>query len=977
MSDYIHLHNHSHYSLLDAACTVDGIVNAAKADNMPAVALTDHGVMFGVLEFVKKCRKAGIKPIIGNEMYMVTKGSRHDRKSSDSHPEGKRHGYNHIVLLVRNETGYRNLLKLTTLAHTEGFYYKPRIDFELLERYHEGLIALTACSGGVVASYLVAEEYDAAKEIAVKLKNIFGGDVYLEIQDHGLEREAIVRTGMKKLAGELGMKLICTNDCHYMKREHAVAHNVLLHIPDVGATENIEVLRYGTDQVYFKTQAEMIGLFKEYPDAIASTLEVADKCTFDLKLGTNYMPEFPIPPEEGGITLDEYLRSLAEKGLPKRYEEVTPGLKERLDYELGVISRMGYSGYFLIVQDFIIAAKKRGIRVGPGRGSAAGSLVAYVLEITDVDPLRYDLLFERFLNPDRVSMPDIDVDFQDDRREEVIQYVREKYGNDSVSQIITFGKLSSRAVLKDVGRVLGVPLGTVESITKHITTRMGKVEPLAFALGIEKDDDKRWDPVPELKWVMESTDEKIRQMIEYSRVLEGLNRNAGMHAAGVVIAPSDTSDFVPLYKTPHTELMTMYNMTDLEEAGLLKMDFLGLITLTVIDQTLSLIRQTRGIDLDISSIPLDDAKTYELYGNGQTVGVFQFESPPMRAYLCKLKPQSIDDLAAMNALYRPGPMEFIDDFIDRKFGRKQITYLHPSMEPILKSTYGIIVFQEQVMQLASEVAGFTLAQSDLMRRAMGKKKLDVMAQQREAFVKGAGNRGISKQIATDIFDMIDKFANYGFNKSHSVAYSLLAYQTSYLKAHYTPEFMAALLTSEMANNDKIAVLIDECRKLGIDILPPDINESVATFSVKGNTIRFGMAAIKNVGAGPVDTIVREREDKGSFKSLFEFCERVDTKAVNKKTVESLVLAGAMDSLHSSRASLLEAVESAISFGQTRREHAQRGQSNLFDELEEEDKTNGVYPQMPDVREWSTSDRLVRERSVLGFYVSGHPMDGWR
>ncbi len=976
MSSFIHLHNHTHYSLLDGACTVDDLVSAAVQNGMSAVALTDHGVMFGAVEFYKKAKKQGIRPIIGNEMYMVTRGSRLDKASSETHPEGKRHGYNHLVLLAKNETGYRNLVKLTTIGHTEGFYYKPRIDFEVLERHSEGLIALTACAGGVVASYLAANDYDAARDVATRLKDIFADDVYLEIQDHGIDRERIVREGMVRLSRELGMKLIATNDSHYVKPEHAVPHNVLLHIADVREAEDIQRLRYETDQVYFKSADEMHRLFRDFPEAITSTLEVADKCAFEMELGTNHMPAFPIPSDSKATSLDDYMRQLAEEGLGTRYKATTSEITDRLEYELGVISRMGYAGYFLIVQDFINAAKRNGIRVGPGRGSAAGSLVAYALGITDVDPLRYDLLFERFLNPDRVSMPDIDVDFQDDRRDEVIQYVREKYGAGSVSQIITFGKLSARAVLKDVGRVLGLPIATVESITKHIPVKMGKVQPLASALGLAEDDDK-WEPVKELSWVRESTDPKIRQLVEYSLVLEGFVRGAGMHAAGVVIAPSDTSDYVPLYKTPSTELMTMYNMSDLEEAGLLKMDFLGLITLTVIDRTLAMMRQTRGIDLDIDAIPLDDEKTYEMFGDAHTVGVFQFESVGMREYLHKLKPRSIDDLAAMNALYRPGPMEFIDDFIDRKHGRKKITYLHAAMEPILASTYGIIVYQEQVMQLASEIAGFTLAQSDLMRRAMGKKKADVMAQQRTAFVEGAGARGISAKIASEIFDMIDSFANYGFNKSHSVAYSLLAYQTAYLKANFTPEFMAAMMTSGMDKTDDVVVLIDECHKLGIDVRPPDVNASHVSFKVTDGTIRFGMAAIRNVGVGAVESIVEARTSGGSFTDIFDFCERVGTRAVNKKTLESLVMAGAFDSLHDNRAALFDVIESAIAWAQQRQQHREAGQSSLFDNIDSGSSSQVAHPPIPERARWTDQITLAHEKSVLGLYISGHPLEIWR
>ncbi|MBN1446518.1 MAG: DNA polymerase III subunit alpha [Bacteroidetes bacterium] len=977
MADFIHLHNHSHYSLLDAASTIDSLIDATVAQNMPAFALTDHGVMFGAVEFYKKARQAGIKPIIGNEMYMVTRGSRFDRDASETHPEGKRHGYNHLVLLAKNETGYRNLVKLTTYGHTEGFYYKPRIDWELLRRHHEGLIASTACAGGVVSTYLAVGDYDSARGVAVELRELFGDDVYLEIQNHGLEREAIIREGMQRLSTELGMKLICTNDIHYVNRDHAIAHNVYLHIADVREAEDITRLRYETAEYYYKSEQEMLALFKDYPQAIESTVEVMEKVDFELPLGTLHMPDFPIPPESGAANLDDYLRVLVYEGAERRYRSLSGEIRDRLDFELGVITSMGYSGYFLITQDFINAAKKRGIRVGPGRGSAAGSLVAYSLGITNVDPLRYDLLFERFLNPDRTSMPDIDVDFQDDRREEVISYTREKYGEHSVSQIITYGKLSARAVIKDVGRVLGVPLNIVESITRHIPVRMGKVEPLRYAFGIEKDDSGRWQAPKELDWVRKSTDPKIRQLIEYSIILEGLNRNVGMHAAGVVIAPSDTSDYVPLYKTPNTELMTQFNMGDLEEAGLLKMDFLGLITLSVIDRAVKLVRQTRGIDIDIETIPLDDEKTFDMIGEGHTVGVFQFESSGMREYLSKLKPRSIDDLAAMNALYRPGPMEFIGDFIDRKFGRKEIEYLHPSMEPILKSTYGIIVFQEQVMQLASSIAGFTLAQADIMRRAMGKKKADVMAEQRVAFVKGAEERGISRKVASAIFDMIDKFANYGFNKSHSVAYSILAYQTAWLKANYTPEFVAALMTAEMAKTEKVVMLIDECRKLGIEVLPPDVNESVVDFSVAHDRIRFGLAAIKNVGIGAVEGIVEARNRGDAFTTIFDFTERVTTRAVNKKTMESLVLAGAMDSLESNRAELFSAIESAISHGLQKQQELEIGQSSLFDDITDSVTAASTQPSLPKLEDWSEAVKLAREKSVLGFYVSGHPLEPWR
>jgi DNA polymerase III subunit alpha len=976
MPDYIHLHNHSHYSLLDAACTIDDLVEAAAEAQMPAVALTDHGVMFGAVEFYKKAKSRGIKPIIGNEMYVVTRGSRFDKAVSDTHPDGKRHGYNHLVLLAKNEIGYHNLIKLTTLGHTEGFYYKPRIDFDLLRAHHEGIIALTACAGGVVAAYLANGDYQTAKKVASELKDIFADDVYLEIQDHGLDREAVVREGMALLSRELGIKRICTNDCHYIDRRHAVAHNVFLHIADVREAEDVFRLRYGTDQVYFKSEREMLNLFRDAPDAIECTMEVMEKCNLDLRLGTNHMPDFPIPADVGVDTLDAYMLQLARQGLARRYPQMNAEIEDRLKYESDVITRMGYAGYFLIVQDFINAARTRGIRVGPGRGSAAGSLIAYGLGITDVDPIRYDLLFERFLNPDRVSMPDIDVDFQDDRRDEVIAYVREKYGAESVSQIITFNRLYGRAVIRDVGRVLGLPISTLDSITRLIPVKMGKVAPLKYAFGLDTDATGRWQAVKELDWLQSSDEPKIKQLIEYSVILEGLNRGAGMHAAGVVIAPRDTSDFVPLYKTPTTGLMTQYNMSDLEEAGLLKMDFLGLITLTVIDHAIENIRQTRDVHIDIDAIPLDDEKTYTMIGEGHTIGVFQFESAGMREYLFKLKPKSIDDLAAMNALYRPGPMEFIDDFIDRKFGRKQIEYLHPIMEPILKSTYGVIVFQEQVMQLASTIAGFTLAQADIMRRAMGKKKADVMAQQRESFVAGAVQHGISPRTASEIFDLIDKFANYGFNKSHSVAYSLLAYQTAWLKANFTPEFMAALMTAQMTDTDQLVLLTDECRKLGIDILPPDVNNSGTHFGVTDGRIRFGLAGIKNVGTGAVESIVEARQGFGTFQTIFDFTERVSSRAVNKKTLESLVLAGAMDTLQGNRRQLFEVIESAINYGVTRQQERDAGQSSLFDDVSQH-HAFAAQPILPGVLDWPEEKKLADEKSVLGYYISGHPLESWR
>ena len=966
MPEFVHLHNHSHYSLLDGAATIDDLVNAAVRHNMKALALTDHGVMFGTIEFYKKAKKAGIKPILGSEFYIVTRGSRFDKsEQSGNGRTGKRNVYHHIVLLAKNNTGYNNLVKLCTLGHTEGFYYKPRIDAELLREYSEGVLCLSACAGGVVAAHLVDGNYDQAKEAALVYKEIFDDDFYLEIQNHNYEPEKNVLEGMPRLAKELGLKLIGTNDIHYIERDHAIPHNVLLKIPDANSTnaQDIDVLRYGTDQIYFKSASEMHEVFKEWPEAIESTLEVAGKCNVELDLKTNHMPKFPIPEDAGVDTLDDYFEKLTLEGIRERYDEITPEIEERVRKELDVIKTMGYAGYFLIVYDFIRAAKEMDVLVGPGRGSAAGSIVAYALGITNVDPLKYGLLFERFLNPDRVSMPDIDVDFSDRKREKVIQYVRDKFGEESVSQIITFGTLSSRAVMKDVGRVLGIPLSTVESITKQIPVFQGRVMPVREAV----------NSIPELKWLKTSNDPKIRDLVKISTVLEGMNRNVSTHAAGVVIAPGPVSDYVPLYKTPNTELMTQYNMKDLEDAGMLKMDFLGLRTLTVIEDTLDMIEERHDKELDLDEIPMEDAKTFELFSKGLTVAVFQFESRGMQDYLKKLKPESINDLVAMNALYRPGPMSMIDDFIDRKFGRKEIHYIHPDLEPILKETYGIIVYQEQVMKIASVIAGFTLAAADIMRRAMGKKDKALMAEQKKEFVAGAAQKGTPKRTATEIFDLIDKFASYGFNKSHSVAYSVLAYQTAYLKAHYPAEFMAATMTSEINNTDKIVLFIDECRKLDLNVLPPDVNESDWNFVVSDDGVRFGLAAIKNVGTGAVHEIVRVKNESGPFKNLFDFCTRVDLRTVNKKTIESLVQAGAFDTIEPNRAQMLAAVDRAMTYGQSQKKYELAGQSNLFDMAGSKGETEVQYPALPELEPWGEAEKLSREKTVLGFFVSGHPL----
>lgn len=972
MAEFVHLHNHTHYSLLDGACSVKDLVGAAKANDMRSVALTDHGVLFGAFEFYKTAKAQGVKPIIGCEVYIVSEGRCTDRDSF-TNAEGKRKVYNHLILLAKSEKGYQNLMKLVTKGHTDGFYYKPRIDTYMLEEYREDLVALSACAGGVISPHLIAGDYDSAKRVATRFKDIFDDDFYIEIQDHGLEPEQRVRELAPKLAKEMGLKLVATNDCHYIEQKHAIAHNILLHIKDSGKElPNINNLRYKTDQVYFRSSKEMHKLFKEWPEAIESTLEIESK--IDLTMSKEFkMPKFPIPPETGLETLEDYLEHLTKQGLDKRFPKMTREVEERAEFELNVIKKMGYSGYFLIVQDFIQAARDRGVRVGPGRGSAAGSLVAYALGITNVDPIEYNLLFERFLNPERVSMPDIDIDFSDDKREIAIDYVREKYGRESVAQIITFSTLSARAVLKDVGRVLGVPLGTINELTKNIPVIMGRVTPLSEAVEL-----------PEVKAILSKGDPLVKQLIEHSLVLEGFARSASKHAAGVVIAPGDISNYVPLYKTPQLEdAVTQFNMKDVEEAGLLKMDFLGLRTLSIIDTTLALIEQNHGVTIDIDAIPLDDKKTYELFGRGDTVAVFQFDSPPMQNYMRALKPENMEDLSSMNALYRPGPMDHIPEFIDCKHGRRKVEYLHPKLEPILAETYGVVVVQEQVMRIARDLAGFSLAKADEMRRAMGKKDLAKMEAMKEYFIKGCVENEIPEKTAKELYDRLAKFASYGFNKSHSLAYSFVSYQTAYLKANYTAEFLAANMTHEMSDSDYIVQLTDEAKKYNIKTLPPDVNSSHSHFIANAEGIRFGMAGLRNVGEKAVEELVKERTKNGPFTSLFNFTSRLDTRVVNRRAIESLIESGAFDSCNKDklspaayRSDLFENVERALQYGQQVRDEAESGQNSLFGDPEE--NHTPPEPQMTYAQQrWTENEMLSREKKAIGYYVSGHPLEPFR
>ncbi len=964
---------------------------------MSAIALTDHGVMYGSMEFYKMAKKEGVKPIIGCEVYIVTKGSRFEKggKGEESAMTGfsvdtmlgkdksgkkigklsnRKSNYDHMVLLAKDYKGYQNLVKLCSIGHTEGFYYKPRIDTEILKQYREGLVCLSACAGGVVSSHIVMGNNDAAKEAAEIYKDIFGTeDFYLEIQNHGMEIEENIREHVPKIAKELGLKIIATNDIHYIKYEDHIAHNIYLNIStdlskDKEGKNPEKDLRYGTDQVYFKSAEEMCKLFQDFPEAIQSTLDVADKCNLELPKGVYHMPNFPIPEESGAKTLDEYFRLLSHEGLREKIKNVTQVEIDRLDTELDVITEMKFPGYFLIVADFVNHSKRNGIYVGPGRGSAAGSLVCYALGITNVNPLDYNLLFERFLNPERVSMPDIDIDFQDDRRDEVIEYSRVKYGSNSVSQIATFNKLKTKAVLKDVGRVLSYPFDTINEITKHVPSIFGKIKSLTDC----------YKDIPEFKQYFDQVKER-KKLLDYAIVLENLNKNVSMHASGVVIAPSDISNYVPVAKVPQSEnqFMTQYDMKMLEEAGLIKMDFLGLKELKILQQAVDLIQVRHNILIDLDKLTLDDEKTFEMFANGHTIGIFQFSKPKMREYLAKLKPKDINDLAAMNALYRPGPMDLIPEFIDKKHGRKDVTYLHPDMEQVLDETYGVIVYQEQVMQLVRVIAGYSLAKADIVRRAMGKKDEKLMKEQEEEFIKGAAEKGHNKKVAKEIFKLILKFADYGFNKSHSVAYSVLAYYTAFLKTHYSLEFMTAQLNCRQGDTDEMVLLINECKRMKISLSLPNINECFRAFTINPNVenqILFGLTAIKNVGKTAVDNIIKERTEHGPFESFVDFCSRIDPKVVTKKSFEALIYAGAFDCMELNRKKLYDYYEAAI-HRYSQKKSESKGQSSLFgSEKSKSGVKDVIFTQLSaDYRDWSEREKLSFEKSVLGLYVSAHPL----
>jgi DNA polymerase-3 subunit alpha len=967
LADFVHLHSHTHYSLLDGAGKVGDMVQRAANLGQKALAITDHGNMFGVLEFYKAAEKAGIKPIIGMEAYVAPKARDLKKKV-----EGESNNY-HLVLLAKNEQGFKNLIKLSSIGYTEGKYHKPRIDKEILRELKEGLVASTACMGGEVPWNLRRGFRERAVKAAEWYMETFGDDYYFEIQDHHIPEEKPVYDAVYQLGKEMGIPIIATNDNHYVHKGDDEAHDVLMCLQTGKDRDDPNRMRYGTTELYLKSADEMYAVFKDRPEVLERTLEIEEKIDLKIDFSKTYMPEFKMPESESDSTADEYLTRITYSGAKSRYGELTTEIKDRIDHELSVIKKMGFAGYFLITADFIEAAKKRNIPVGLGRGSAAGSIVAYNIGITGVDPLKYGLLFERFLNPERVSMPDIDIDFCVERRDEVIEYVREKYGRKNVAQIVTFNTMASRAVIRDVSRVLKIPIPEADRIAKLVPIDGSK--PMRLS--------KAFKNVEELREIAESDDVQKKELIKYSQTLEGIARNTSVHAAGVIITPEAVTNYAPLQQTSDGEITTQWTMGWSEEIGLLKMDFLGLRNLTVIQKTEKLISKRLGQNFSISDVPLNDEKTFKLFSEGATVGIFQFESSGMQEYLKKLKPSRIDDLVAMNALYRPGPMKMIENFVDRKFGKEKIEYLHPKLEPILEETYGVIVYQEQVMKISSDLAGFTMAQADSMRRAMGKKKLKEMAKQKKEFIRGCVQNKLNKKDAEEIFELIEKFAEYGFNKSHAVAYAIIAYQTGYLKAHYPAEFLSANLTSEVNNAPKVTALMEECRKLGLKVRPADVNYSEAYFiPIEKNVIAFGMAAIKNVGKNAINAIVKERkENGGAFKSLFEMMQKVDLRLVNKKVLESLAQAGALDSLEGNRAQLFYAVEAAIEFGhnyQSKR-NLNKNQLSLFDHLEDGTNSEALisYPPLPDVPDWPQKDKLKKERELLGYYVSGHPLERYR
>lgn len=963
---FTHLHVHTEYSLLDGSSKIKELVKRVKELGMDSIAITDHGVMYGVIDFYRAAKEVGIKPILGCEIY-VTLGSRFEKETGKSGSK-----YHHLVLLAENDTGYHNLMKIVSRGFTEGFYYKPRVDYEVLEQYHEGIIALSACLAGEVSTWLRKGMFEEAKKSALHLQSVFGkGNFFLEIQDHGIPEQQIVNQQMLRLHQETGIDLVATNDIHYVYEEDATPHDILLCIQTGKKVADEDRMRYEGGQYFVKSEEQMKQLFPYALDAIENTHKISERCNVEIVFGEQKVPKFEVPQ---GYDAFSYLTKLCEDGLKKRYgtKEVQDGvnLKERLQYELTTIKNMGYVDYFLIVWDFIKYAKDHQIAVGPGRGSAAGSIVSYCLEITDIDPIHYQLLFERFLNPERVSMPDIDVDFCFERRQEVIDYVVGKYGKEKVVQIVTFGTMAAKAVIRDVGRVLDIPYAAVDTVAKMIPNELN----MTIDIALDKSKDLR---------EVYQKDEQIKYLIDMSKRLEGLPRHSSMHAAGVVIGQKALDEFVPLAKASDDAIVTQFPMTTIEQLGLLKMDFLGLRTLTVIQNAISLIEHRIGKRIDLNTIDYQDKKVFELLASGKTDGVFQLESSGMKSFMKELRPENLEDIIAGISLYRPGPMDFIPKYIEGKNERHEIQYTCPQLEKILSPTYGCIVYQEQVMQIVMELAGYTMGRSDLVRRAMSKKKADVMEKERQNFVygneeegvPGCIKNGIDEKVAHKIFDEMIDFAKYAFNKSHAAAYAIVSYQTAYLKCYYPVEFMAALLTSVLGNPAKVSEYIMHCRQMGIEILPPDVNEGISGFSVSNGKIRYGLSAIKSLGKPVIDAIVSERKANGNFKSLKDFVERLSSKEVNKRTVESFIKSGAFDSLHATRKQMMLVYVSVIDGVSQEKKHSISGQMTLFDMMGEEEKQEYEVT-YPDVGEYDKQQLLAMEKEVLGIYASGHPLEDY-
>ena len=958
---FAHLHVHTEFSLLDGSNKIKECVSRVKELGMNSVAITDHGVMFGVIDFYRAAKAAGIKPILGCEVY-VAPGSRFDKEAVGNNDDR----YYHLVLLAENETGYYNLMKIVSRGFTEGYYYKPRVDMELLEQYHEGIIALSACLAGEVQKNILRGMYGEAKAAACRYKDIFGeGNFFLELQDHGMEEQKLVNQSLLRMSQETGIELVATNDIHYTYADDVKPHDILLCIQTGKKLADEDRMRYEGGQYYIKSEEEMRKLFPYAQEAIDNTQKIADRCNVEIVFGEKKLPKYDVP---DGFTSWEYLNKLCYEGLERRYPGDDPKIRERLEYELSVIKRMGYVDYFLIVWDFIKYARDHGISVGPGRGSAAGSIVSYCLGITSIDPLRYQLLFERFLNPERVSMPDIDVDFCFERRQEVIDYVVRKYGTDRVVQIVTFGTMAARGVIRDVGRVMDLPYAFVDGIAKMIPKELNIT--LGKALQSSPDFKKAYD-----------NDPQVKELIDMSMRLEGLPRHTSMHAAGVVISQKAVEEYVPLSVGSDGSVVTQFTMTTLEELGLLKMDFLGLRTLTVIQDAVRLAEKSSGKEIDINAIDYNDKKVLDYIGSGETDGIFQLESGGMKGFMKELKPQNLEDIIAGISLYRPGPMDFIPQYIKGKNHPESITYDCPQLEPILAPTYGCIVYQEQVMQIVRDLAGFTLGRSDLLRRAMSKKKGDVMQKERQAFVYGDEEggvpgciaNGIDEKTANKIYDEMIDFAKYAFNKSHAAAYAVVSYQTAWLKYYYPVEFMAALMTSMIDNPPKVAEYIYSCRQMGIDILPPDINEGVGNFSVQDGKIRYGLAAIKSIGRPVIESIVRERNERGKFKTLKDFIERLSGKEVNKRTIESFIKSGAFDGLGGTRKQFMIIYVQIVDQVNQERKYSMAGQLSLFDMVDDDQKAEFDIP-LPKVGEYEKETRLAFEKEVLGVYLTGHPME---